>query len=73
MTSAELKHRAKLQEWAARINDHPLRWQRVFCFLASQHRQYAALVSWSGRGGLPAVLTSETPHSRLTRWHLCLK
>ena len=24
-------------------------------------------------GGLPAVLTSETSHSRLTRWHLCLE
>ena len=23
-------------------------WQRVFCFLASQHRQYAVISSWSG-------------------------
>ena len=30
------------------ISDHPLRWQRVLCFLASQHRQYAVISSWSG-------------------------
>jgi len=41
----------------------PLRWQRVLCFLAAQHRQYAVISSWSGWRGLPAVLTSEMPHS----------
>ena len=35
---------------------------------------YAVFSSWSGMGwGLPAVLTSETSHSWLTRWHLCLE
>ena len=51
----------------------PAALQRVFCFLASQYRQYAVVSSWSGMGGLPAVLTSEMPHSGLTRRHLCLE
>ena len=66
----DIKNRCSAE--SQQINDHPPHWQRVLCFLASQHRQYAVFSSWSGMG-LPAVLTSETSHSRLTRWHLCLE
>ena len=44
----DIKNRCSAE--SQQINDHPLRWQRVLCFLASQHRQYAVFSSWSGMG-----------------------
>ena len=44
----DIKNRCSAE--SQQINDHPLNWQRVLCFLASQHRQYAVFSSWSGMG-----------------------
>ena len=48
MMGVTLKNRCSAE--SQQINDHPLNWQRVLCFLASQHRQYAVFSSWSGMG-----------------------
>ena len=39
----DIKNRCSAE--SQQINDLPLRWQRVLCFLASQHRQYAVVSS----------------------------
>ena len=54
------------------ISDHPLRCSGCFAF----SRPSVVNTPWfrPGTGGdLPAVLTSETVHSWLTRWYLCLE
>ena len=48
MMGVTLKNRCSAE--SQQINDHPLNWQRVLCFLASQHRQYAVVSSWSWMG-----------------------
>ena len=74
MTSAELKHRAKLQEWAARIQDclssglSVRAWCRQERINATTYyrweREFLALAETEPCSGVPAVTFAELPEPK---------